>query len=78
MVKKLQADNNLPQTGYVDRATASLDEALRWADEARARREPLSIAIHGNAAEVHPELARRGTRVDPEVRWRAAVEWMRC
>src|SRR5881409_45045 len=49
---------------YVDRATSSLDKALRWADEARARREPLSIAVHGNAAAVHPELARRGTRVD--------------
>jgi len=49
---------------YVDRATASLDEALRWADEARARREPLSIALHGNAASVHPELARRGARLD--------------
>ena len=49
---------------YVDRAASSLDEALAWAEEARARREPLSIAIHGNAAEVHPELARRGVRVD--------------
>src|SRR6267143_1142311 len=49
---------------YVDRATASLDEALGWADAARARREPLSIAVHGNAAEVHPELARRGARFD--------------
>jgi urocanate hydratase len=50
--------------GYVDRATASLDEALVWAEEARQRREPLSIALHGNAAEVHPELARRGVRPD--------------
>src|SRR5213593_352711 len=49
---------------YVDRVASSLDEALRWAEEARARREPLSIAVHGNAAEVHPELARRGARVD--------------
>src|SRR5881296_113908 len=49
---------------YVDRVTSSLDEALRWADEARGRREPLSIAVHGNAAEVHPELARRGARFD--------------
>ncbi len=39
---------------YVDRATSSLDEALRWADEARARREPLSIAVHGNAATCIP------------------------
>jgi urocanate hydratase len=49
---------------YLDRMTDSLDEALRWAEDARARREPLSIGIHGNAAEVHPELARRGVRFD--------------
>jgi urocanate hydratase len=49
---------------YVDRLAASLEEALGWAEQARARREPLSIAVHGNAAEVHPELARRGARVD--------------
>jgi urocanate hydratase len=49
---------------YVDRATASVDEALAWAEAARARREPLSIALHGNAAEVHPEFARRGVRFD--------------
>jgi len=49
---------------YVDRVTSSLDEALGWADEARARREPLSIAVHGNAAEAHPELARRRVRFD--------------
>jgi urocanate hydratase len=49
---------------YVDRATASVDEALAWAEAARARRAPLSIAIHGNAAEVHPDIARRQVRVD--------------
>src|SRR5437764_4583414 len=49
---------------YVDRMTDSLDEALRWVEDARARREPLSIGLHGNAAEVHPELARRGVRFD--------------
>jgi len=49
---------------YVDRVTASLDEALAWAEEARARREPLSIGLAGNAAEIHPELARRGVRPD--------------
>jgi len=49
---------------YVDRVAASLDEALGWAAEARARREPLSIAVHGNAAEVHPELVRRAVRFD--------------
>jgi urocanate hydratase len=50
--------------GYVDRWTASLDEAVRWAEEARRRREPLSIALHGNAAETHPALAARGVRFD--------------
>jgi urocanate hydratase len=49
---------------YVDRMTDSLDEALGWAQDARARRVPLSIALHGNAAEIHPELARRGVRFD--------------
>jgi urocanate hydratase len=49
---------------YVDRATGSLDEALRWADEARRQGEPLSIGLHGNAAEIHPEIARRGVRPD--------------
>ena len=49
---------------YVDRTTDSVDEALRWAEEARRARTPLSIALHGNAAEIHPELARRGVRVD--------------
>src|SRR5207253_1841827 len=50
--------------GYVDRMTSSIDEALGWAEAARATRTALSIAIHGNAAEVHPELASRGVRVD--------------
>jgi urocanate hydratase len=49
---------------YVDRMTDSIDEALRWAEDARARREPVSIGIHGNAAQVHPELAARGVRFD--------------
>jgi urocanate hydratase len=50
--------------GYVDRATGSLDEALRWAEQARQSGQPLSIALHGNAAQTHPELARRGVRFD--------------
>jgi urocanate hydratase len=49
---------------YVDRMTDSLDEALAWAEDARARRAPLSIGVHGNAAQIHPELARRGVRFD--------------
>jgi urocanate hydratase len=50
--------------GYVDRATASLDEALAWTEAARTRGEALSVALHGNAADTHPELVRRGVRFD--------------
>jgi urocanate hydratase len=50
--------------GYVDRATGSVDDALQWAEDARQSRQPLSIALHGNAAQTHPELARRGVRFD--------------
>jgi urocanate hydratase len=49
---------------YVDRLTDSIDEALAWAEDARRRRAALSIGLHGNAAEVHPELARRNVRFD--------------
>jgi len=51
-------------TRYVDRMTDSLDEALAWARGAAARGEALSIALVGNAAELEPELVRRGERFD--------------
>ena len=47
------------KTRYLDRETADLEEALRWADEARANREPLSIGLLGNCAEVLPRLVQR-------------------
>ena len=50
--------------GYVDRLTDSLDEGLRWAREAAAAGQALSIALVGNAAELEPELVRRGERFD--------------
>ncbi|KXG10876.1 Urocanate hydratase [Anoxybacillus sp. P3H1B] len=51
-------------TKYCDRMTASLDEALLWAYEAKEKGEPLSIGLIGNAAEVHHELLKRGVKVD--------------
>jgi len=51
-------------TGYCDRQTASLDEALAWLEEARAERRPLSVGLVGNAADVMPELLRRGVVPD--------------
>jgi len=52
------------QTGYVDRMATTLDEALAMLDESLARREPLSIALLGNAGELLPEMLRRGVRPD--------------
>ena len=49
---------------YLDKGTDSLDEALKWADEARAAGTPLSIGLCANAADVYPELARRGVTPD--------------
>ena len=52
------------RTGYVDRKTTSLDEALGWIDEAVNARRALSVALLGNAADVCPELVTRGVVPD--------------
>jgi urocanate hydratase len=44
---------------YLEMWTASLDEAVKLAAEARSQGIPRSIGLLGNAAEVHPELLRR-------------------
>jgi urocanate hydratase len=51
-------------TGYLDRSTSDLDEALRWIDAAVAQRQAVSVGLLGNAAEILPELLRRGVRPD--------------
>ncbi|MCZ7581315.1 MAG: urocanate hydratase [Fimbriimonadaceae bacterium] len=51
-------------TGYCDRISASLDEALAWLEEARQNDEPLSVGLVGNCADVLPEFARRGVVPD--------------
>ena len=50
--------------GYVDRMSYDLDEALSWARASAAEGRAESIALIGNAAEVEPELVRRGERID--------------
>jgi urocanate hydratase len=47
-------------TAYLDTSADDLDHALELADRAVKARRPLSIGLLGNAAEVYPELARRG------------------
>jgi urocanate hydratase len=49
-------------TRYLDRRADSLDEALALIADACAARKPISVGLLGNAAEVLPELVRRGTR----------------
>jgi urocanate hydratase len=51
-------------TGYCDRMTVSLDEALGWVVAAKAERRALSVGLVGNAADVLPELVRRGVTPD--------------
>jgi len=52
------------ETRYLDEAADSLDDALRQVREAAQDRRPLSVGLLGNAAEVVPELARRGEHFD--------------
>jgi urocanate hydratase len=51
-------------SGYCDRKTSDLDEALRVWIEARHNRQPLALALCANAAAVLPEIARRGITPD--------------
>jgi len=48
------------KTGYCDRMTRSLDEAL----EIVSRRQPVSVGLVGNCADVLPQLVRRGFNPD--------------
>jgi urocanate hydratase len=52
------------QTRYLDEATDSLDEALRRVRAAAREGRALSVGLLGNAADVVPELARRGEAFD--------------
>src|SRR5204862_1680321 len=44
------------ETRYLDRSTASVDEALAWCNDAKRRGAALSIGLVGNCAEVLPGL----------------------
>src|ERR1700733_13752696 len=51
-------------TGYVDVVAADLDDALGIIGNACRARTPVSVALLGNAADILPELVRRGVRPD--------------
>jgi urocanate hydratase len=51
-------------TGYLDVKAATLDEALTIIERSCAEKKPVSVGVVGNAAEILPELVRRGVRPD--------------
>ncbi len=52
------------KTGYLDQWTDKLDEALKIVQEAAKKGEAISVGLLGNAAEVYPEILKRGIRPD--------------
>lgn len=52
------------RTGYLDRSATSLDEALAMLEEAKGQGKPVSVGLLGNAAEILPEMVKRGIHPD--------------
>jgi urocanate hydratase len=52
------------RTRYLDLQAKDLDEALQIIERAGRERRPVSVGVLGNAAEIFPELVRRGVRPD--------------
>ena len=52
------------RTKYLDAQAKSLDEALAMIERSCREKRPLSVGLIGNAAEIVPELVRRGVRPD--------------
>src|SRR5262245_45166926 len=48
------------RTGFLERSSASLDEALAMIDAAKASGKPVSVGLIGNAAEIYREIVERG------------------
>ncbi|WP_380784315.1 urocanate hydratase [Sphingomonas sp. R86520] len=52
------------RTGYLDVAAATIEEAMAIIERSCAEKTPVSVGLVGNAAEILPELFRRGIRPD--------------
>ena len=52
------------KTGYLDKQAKDLDEALALIEASCRDRKPISVGVVGNAAEIFPELVRRGIKPD--------------
>jgi urocanate hydratase len=62
-VDERRVDRRVAQ-GYCDRKSTDLDEALDLVQRAKERREPLSVGLVGNCADVLPKLVARGVVPD--------------
>jgi len=52
------------KTGYLDKQAKDLDEALALIEASCRDKKPISVGVVGNAAEIFPELVRRGIKPD--------------
>jgi urocanate hydratase len=52
------------KSGYLDHGTDKLDEALEIVQRACREKKPVSVGLLGNAAEVLPEMLKRGVKPD--------------
>ena len=52
------------RTGYLDVSATTLDEAMAAIEQAKRDGNPVSVGLLGNAAELLPEMYRRGIRPD--------------
>lgn len=52
------------RTRYLDVMAETLDEALTLIEQSKIDKKPISVGLLGNAAEVLPELVKRGVRPD--------------
>jgi urocanate hydratase len=52
------------ETGYIDKITDNLDDALKLVLDAKENKEALSVGLVGNAGEILPEILNRGILPD--------------
>lgn len=52
------------RTGYLDMAASTIEEAMAIIERSCGERKPVSVGLLGNAAEILPEMYRRGIRPD--------------
>ena len=48
------------EENYCDKITSNLDEAIKWAMDAKKKKEPLSVGLVGNASDIFPEFIKKG------------------